>query len=115
MTHVKQIVATVLVTLACTLPLALGFTAVQVNTARANARADQRASDVALCDAINIAVPGGMAKLVKQLRVSTETSKQRTPQEKAATEAFYTLLLQDFPKLDCSTSPIEVVTSVPVN
>jgi hypothetical protein len=97
----KDRAITVLVTVGIALPLALGFSAVQVSNARDTSTQN-------LCDAINLAVNGGMRRLIDAARAQAATSKQRTAEEKAAAERNYKLILDSFPELDCDANPIVV-------
>lgn len=77
-----------------------------------------RQSEVFACELYNKKTVSGITKLVDQLRLSTATSKQRTPAQKAVTEAAYRAALADFPLEDCTTNPISLAdpptaTSVP--
>lgn len=116
----KRDIATVAITVLCFAPVSLTYDALQVNHARHDATAYvvaqvklvQRRSDVTLCLALNQAVNDKMAKLIKQLRTLTTTSR-RTLADQRAIEGFYTLLLTDFPKLDCSANPIDFIGPVP--
>lgn len=113
MNRFRSNVVAVIVTVAVLVPIGLGVTAISVSNARARARIENATSIKALCDAENLQVSGGFTKLVEQLRATTATSKQRTDQEKAAIEAFYTLLVADFPRLNCDATPIKLEPPTP--